>query len=109
TYEAYEEHASARLREVAAAARRRWPVVERIALLHRLGELALSEASVAVLVSSPHRAEAFEAARFCIDTLHEAVPIWTREHWAGGSDWAAGAVPVRPVPTPVDTATGRPR
>jgi molybdopterin synthase catalytic subunit len=106
TYEAYEEHATVRLREVATEARRRWPVVERVALLHRLGELALSDASVAVVVSSPHRADAFEAARFCIDTLKETVPIWKREHWAGGSDWATGTHPVRPV-TPVDASTGR--
>ena len=43
------------------------------------------------MVSSPHRAEAFEAARFCIDTLKETVPIWKREHWEGGSDWGTGA------------------
>ena len=61
--------------------------MDRIALLHRTGDLELSEASVAVVVSSPHRAEAFEAARFCIDTLKETVPIWKREHWEGGSDW----------------------
>ena len=46
---------------------------------------------MAVVVSSPHRAEAFEAARFCIDTLKETVPIWKREHWEGGSDWGTGA------------------
>ncbi len=97
TYEAYEEQAEARLAEVAVEARRRWPVVERIALLHRTGELALSEASVAVVVSSPHRAEAFEAARFCIDTLKVTVPIWKREHWDGGDGWATAATPVRSV------------
>ena len=50
-----------------------------------------------VVVSAPHRAEAFEAARFGIDTLKETVPIWKREHWDDGSDWAAHASPVRPV------------
>ena len=69
TYEAYEEAAVPSWRAVAAEARRQWPTVERIALLHRIGDLELSEASVAVVVSSPHRAEAFDAARFCIDTL----------------------------------------
>jgi len=52
-----------------------------------------------VVVSAPHRAEAFEAARFCIDTLKETVPIWKRERWADGSDWALGAHAVRPVET----------
>jgi molybdopterin synthase catalytic subunit len=97
TYEAYEEEAGAKLAAVAAEARSRWPVVERLALLHRVGDLQLSDASVAVVASSPHRAEAFEAARFCIDTLKETVPIWKREHWEGGSDWATCSHPVRPV------------
>ena len=97
TYEAYEEEAAGRLATVAAQARERWPVVERLALLHRIGDLALSDVSVAVVASSPHRPEAFEAARFCIDTLKETVPIWKREHWEGGSDWATCSHPVRPV------------
>ncbi len=97
TYEAYEEQALRALREVASEARRRWPVVERVALLHRTGDLRLSDVSVVVVVSSPHRPEAFEAARFCIDTLKETVPIWKREHWKDGSDWATGDHPLRAV------------
>ena len=97
TYEAYEEEALGRLAAVVAECRRRWPVVDRLALLHRVGDLALSEVSVVVVASSPHRSEAFEAARFCIDTLKETVPIWKREHWADGSDWAESATPVRSV------------
>ncbi len=69
-------------------------------LLHRLGELALSEASVLVVASTPHRGEAFEAARFAIDTLKETVPIWKQEHHAGGTEWSAHAAPVRPVREP---------
>jgi molybdopterin synthase catalytic subunit len=97
TYEAYEEEVSRRFGEIAAETRRRWPDVERLALLHRVGELALSDTSVVVVASAPHRAEAFEAARFCIDTLKETVPIWKREHWDGGSDWAKQSHAVRPV------------
>jgi molybdopterin synthase catalytic subunit len=96
-YEAYEAEAVRVLAEIAAETRRRWPDVARIALLHRTGELALSEPSVAVVVSSPHRAEAFEAARYCIDTLKESAPIWKREHWADGSDWARAEQPIRTV------------
>jgi molybdopterin synthase catalytic subunit len=99
TYEAYETAAAQRMGEIAAETRRRWPAVSRLALLHRLGHLPLSEASVAVVVSAPHRADAFEAARFAIDTLKETVPIWKREHWAGGDDWATCAHEVRPVRT----------
>ena len=98
TYEAYEEEAVARLAAVAAEARRRWPVIDRVALLHRTGDLELSDA-VGRRSSCRRRtgAEAFEAARFCIDTLKETVPIWKREHWEGGSDWGTGANPVRAV------------
>src|SRR5690242_8677397 len=97
SYEAYEYVATRRLEEVAAETRRRWPEVERLALLHRVGDLGLSEASVVVVASSPHRAEAFDAARFAIDTLKETVPIWKREHWSDGSDWSAASHDARPV------------
>jgi molybdopterin synthase catalytic subunit len=96
-YEAYEEAVVRVLGEIAAAARGRWPVIERLALLHRTGELAVGDTAVLVAVSSPHRPEAFEAARFCIDTLKETAPIWKREDWAGGSDWGLDAHAVRPV------------
>jgi molybdopterin synthase catalytic subunit len=95
TYEAYEEPARARLAELAAALRDRWPVVERVALLHRLGDLMLSEASVLVVVSAPHRDAAFEAARFAIDELKQTAPIWKKEHWADGDGWALGATAIR--------------
>jgi molybdopterin synthase catalytic subunit len=96
-YEAYREEALRVFAEIAADARKRWPEVDRIGLLHRTGALALSDVSVAVIVSAPHRPEAFAAARHCIDTLKESAPIWKREHWADGSDWALGEQPIRPV------------
>lgn len=86
-YEAYREYVEPRLGEVATSARRRWPSIGRLALLHRIGRLQVGETSVVVAVSTPHRAEAFDAARFCIDTLKQTVPIWKRETWAGGSEW----------------------
>jgi molybdopterin synthase catalytic subunit len=97
TYEAYEAPARRVMDEIVAEARRRWPDLERVALLHRVGELTLSEPSVAVAVSSPHRDDAFEAARYCIDTLKEAAPIWKQEHWSAGSDWARGEQPIKSV------------
>jgi len=105
TYEAYESEATRRLAEVAEETRRRWPVVERLALLHRTGDLGLSETSVVVVASAPHRPEAFEAARFAIDTLKETVPIWKREHWKEGSDWAECAHDVRSVAPMVGSAS----
>jgi molybdopterin synthase catalytic subunit len=87
-YEAYLEQVEPRLLAVASATRARWPAVGRMALLHRVGRLGVGEVSVVVAVSTPHRAEAFEAAQFGIDSIKTSVPIWKRETWAGGSDWA---------------------
>ncbi|MDQ2650771.1 MAG: molybdenum cofactor biosynthesis protein MoaE [Actinomycetota bacterium] len=86
-YEAYEEHAVRRMQELAAEARRRWPELGRLALIHRTGPVAVTEAAVVVVASAPHRGEAFEAARFAIDELKRTVPIWKREAWAGGESW----------------------
>ncbi len=93
-YEAYEEEVEPRLAAIAAEARRRWPSLGRIALLHRSGPMAVGETSVVVVVSAPHRQEAFVAARWAIDTLKATVPIWKRETWAGGEDWSACEHPV---------------
>jgi molybdopterin synthase catalytic subunit len=90
-YEAYEEAGLQRLSAIAAEARRRWEDLGRIALLHRLGRLQLGEISVVVVVSAPHRGAAFEAAKWCIDTLKSTVPIWKRETWEGGADWGTEA------------------
>jgi len=95
TYEAYEGPALRRLGEVVAGMRSEWPTLGRIAVVHRLGRLALSDTAVAVVVAGPHRAEAFAAALACIDRVKESVPIWKKEHWADGSDWALGEQPIR--------------
>ena len=96
-YEAYESAAVARFGEIAGEARRRWPVLGRIALLHRVGRLGLGESAVIAAVSASHRPEAFEAARFAIDALKAAAPIWKHETWADGSDWGTSAVPIDAV------------
>ena len=83
-YEAYTDMAAAQVRELAATARQRWPIVK-LALLHRTGRVALAEPSVIVAVSSPHRAQAFEACHWLIDTLKEKVAIWKKEVWTDGS------------------------
>lgn len=86
-YEAYPGMAEKKLAEIEAEVRQRWPVGE-VALVHRLGRLEVSEVSVAVAVSCPHRAEAFEACRHAIDRLKELVPIWKKENWADGTtEW----------------------
>jgi molybdopterin synthase catalytic subunit len=88
-YEAYEPYASRRMHEVAASARRRLPALERIAIVHRVGRLEVTQLAVAVVVSAPHREEAFAAARWCIDETKATAPIWKRELWAGGGAWVA--------------------
>ncbi|MGH9224317.1 MAG: molybdenum cofactor biosynthesis protein MoaE [Acidimicrobiales bacterium] len=87
-YEAYEEEVEPKLALIAAEARRRWPDLGRLALLHRVGTLAVAEVSVAIVASAPHRSEAFDAARFGIDSVKTTVPIWKRERWEGGEDWS---------------------
>ncbi len=96
-YEAYVEQVEPRLARIAAEARRQWPQIGRVVLLHRIGILQLEECSVVVVVSAPHRGEAFEAARWCIDTLKATVPIWKRETWQGGVDWGLCAQEVAEV------------
>jgi molybdopterin synthase catalytic subunit len=87
SYEAYEEMAERRLTELETEARRRWPVIECI-IVHRLGMVPPTESSVAVAVSTPHRADAFAAGQWLIDTLKRDVPIWKREQWSDGtSEW----------------------
>jgi molybdopterin synthase catalytic subunit len=86
-YEAYEEKVAPRFEAIAAEARSRWPVLGRLALLHRVGDVPIGESSVVVAASAPHRPEAFAAARFCIDELKATAPIWKREVWADGERW----------------------
>ncbi len=83
-YEAYPEMALKQMRDLAARARTRWPVA-RLALLHRTGRVAPAEPSVVVAVATPHRAEAYEACRWHIDTQKAEVPIWKREAWDDGT------------------------
>ncbi len=97
-YEAYVEQAEPKLGSILDEARRRWPEIGRVALLHRVGVLAPCDCSVLVAVSAPHRPEAFAAARWCIDTLKSTVPIWKRETWREGQDWGLSAHPVEEVP-----------
>lgn len=93
-YEAYTEMADKQLRDLAARARQRWPIVK-LVLLHRLGRVPITEASVLIAVSTPHRAESFEACRFLIDELKKDVAIWKKEVWQGGD-----ATWVHPGPRP---------
>jgi len=96
-YEAYEEMAAPVLADIADEACRLLGT-DRIAVLHRLGDLTVGEVSVAVAVSSPHRSEAYEASRYVIEQIKQRLPVWKKECFAeGGEAWAEGTEP-RPDP-----------
>jgi molybdopterin synthase catalytic subunit len=81
-YEAYQEAAEAEMEKLAVQVQERWGLTD-IAMVHRVGHLEISEIAVAVAVGAPHRAEAFDACEYAIDTLKATVPIWKKESWEG--------------------------
>jgi molybdopterin synthase catalytic subunit len=88
-YEAYTEMAEAQMTELAGEAQRRFDLTA-LALVHRVGRLAIGDAAVAVAVAAPHRDAAFDACRFVIDTLKHTVPIWKKETFEDGEVWIEG-------------------
>jgi len=95
-YEAYEPMALRTLREIAAEMHTRF-AVDRVALVHRLGRLAIGDTSVFIAVSAAHRSAAFDACRFAIESVKRSAPIWKKEYFADGAVWVEGATagPVR--------------
>jgi molybdopterin converting factor subunit 1 len=102
-YEAYEGMALAQMESLAEQALKQFQVRE-VALVHRLGRLEIGETSVLVVVASAHRAAAFDACRWLIDTLKRTVPIWKKEHFEDGAVWADGEV----FPEEIPRAQGSP-
>jgi len=98
-YEAYESMALGKMREIAADLHEKYPI-DRVLIVHRLGRLEIGETSVFIAVSAPHRAAAFDACRFAIDTLKRTVPIWKKEYFEDGAVWADGELPPAPLATP---------
>ena len=88
-YEAYEEMALEQMESLAGLALGQFQIRD-VAIVHRLGRLEIGEASVLIAVASAHRAAAFEACRWLIDTLKRTVPIWKKEHFEDGAVWADG-------------------
>src|SRR5271156_1986395 len=88
-YEAYEEMALEQMRGLAAEAVTKFGVRD-VALVHRLGRLVVGETSVLIVVASAHRGQAFDACQWLIDTLKKTVPIWKKEHFVDGANWADG-------------------
>ncbi len=102
-YEAYEEMALKQMRALAEDALERFAIRD-VALVHRLGRLEIGESSVFIAVFSAHRAPAFDACRFLIDTLKRTVPIWKKEYFADGAVWADGEPFPAEIPTPAPPA-----
>jgi molybdopterin synthase catalytic subunit len=98
-YEAYESMALSKMREIGAQLHEKYRI-HRVAMVHRLGRLQIGETSVFIAVSAPHRAAAFDACRFAIDTLKRTVPIWKKEYFEDGAVWADGELPPAPAATP---------
>jgi molybdopterin synthase catalytic subunit len=88
-YEAYEEMALDQMEKLASQALQQFQVRD-VAIVHRLGRLEIGETSVLIAVASAHRAAAFDACRWLIDTLKRTVPIWKKEHFEGGAVWSDG-------------------
>jgi molybdopterin synthase catalytic subunit len=89
-YEVYAGVVEQKISEILAEAEEKWPVLA-LSVEHREGKVVVGEASVAVAVSSVHRADAFEVARFVIDELKTRAPIWKKEFWPGGEEWSRGS------------------
>jgi molybdopterin synthase catalytic subunit len=90
--------ALAKMEEIAAELHRKFSI-GRIAMVHRLGRIEIGEPSVLIVVAAPHRAAAFEACRYAIDTLKKTVPIWKKEFFEDGAVWAEGELPPAPAET----------
>ena len=103
-YDAYEEMAARVLEEIVQEAEERFGT-DRIAVLHRIGDLTIGDVSVAIAVSTPHRAESYEASRFIIEELKKRLPVWKREHYTDGAvEWVEGAKPAAASTGPGDGA-----
>ena len=101
-YEAYEQQVTPRFESIAKHARSQWPSIVKIVMLHRIGKVEIGDSAVVIVVSSPHRDHAFEASRFCIDTLKSTVPIWKREIWESGESWGLEPQHIKEIDEVVD-------
>ena len=85
-YQAYAPMAERKLFEIGEEMKAKWPQLK-VAIIHRIGRLDISEIAVVIAVSSPHRKAAYEANEYAIERIKEIVPIWKKEFWEDGTKW----------------------
>ncbi|WP_180960269.1 molybdenum cofactor biosynthesis protein MoaE [Neobacillus cucumis] len=97
-YEAYEAMAVKKLEQIGREIEERWEG-SKAAITHRVGRLDITDVAVVIAVSTPHRADAYEANRYAIERIKEIVPIWKKEHWEDGEEWMGNQLETVAYPT----------
>lgn len=97
-YEAYESMAVKKLEQIGQEIEARWSN-SKVAITHRVGKLDITDVAVVIAVSTPHRADAYEANRYAIERIKEIVPIWKKEHWEDGEEWIGNQLETVKYPT----------
>ncbi|MFC0524796.1 molybdenum cofactor biosynthesis protein MoaE [Pontibacillus salicampi] len=97
-YEAYVSMAEKKLAQIGDEITSKWPDAK-CAIVHRIGELHISDIAVVIAVSTPHRADAYDASRYAIERMKEIVPIWKKEHWEDGTSWIGDQQELKRYPT----------
>lgn len=97
-YEAYESMAVKKLEQIGTEITERWPDAK-VAITHRVGHLDITDVAVVIAVSTPHRADAYEANRYAIERIKQIVPIWKKEHWENGQEWIGNQLETVSYPT----------
>lgn len=97
-YDAYEAMAVKKLEQIGREIEERWEG-SRVAITHRVGRLDITDVAVVIAVSTPHRADAYDANRYAIERIKEIVPIWKKEHWEDGESWMGNQLETVSYPT----------
>ncbi|MBU8905031.1 molybdenum cofactor biosynthesis protein MoaE [Desertibacillus haloalkaliphilus] len=97
-YDAYVAMAEKKLAQIGSEINEKWPNT-RVAITHRIGRLEITDIAVVIAVSTPHRADSYEASRYAIERIKEIVPIWKKEHWEDGEKWIGDQLEKTPYPT----------
>ncbi len=97
-YDAYVSMAEKKLAQIGDEIQERWPDAL-VAITHRIGRLDITDIAVVIAVSTPHRADSYDASRYAIERIKEIVPIWKKEHWEDGEKWMGDQLEKTPYPT----------